>query len=602
MHLSGSIRGRVAAARRLGGRIGSVVRRLARQSDPAVPSENDLLRCLGGRFGTLPEAIAALGRERGGLFCSDLPISSGDLFERLFPGRREGIVRAAEEALATCGRDPAAPRGAAIWGARELARLQHFPALGQAFRLTGDHRYYEGFRADARDWIDRRRPRLEYETRSAIERAAGAAAGVWAWSLFGAPLVADRGFASIFLRTLFAQGRGLADGEAAIGSADGCERLATRLGLLFLGILFRGAPEADVWKARAIAGLESGEGERGGAAVPRFDGAFSRFGLETEMSLTALLLAERSGFRLPTLRSRARAMADLVAHATKPDGLLPGLGDGGDARLQYLGGYGERRLDRRHLLAIAGVAFDDPTLIALAGERGDEVFWMLGAPAAGTLSRAIPAGRPAVSGWHDPSSGVAVLRHGDLYAVTHAGAVEAQAAGVTLFTLAGEPAGAPGVSPLEVSRFATRAGFDLVESERGLETAAAGPRLRRRVLLLNKRDRRFVIEDHVEGRGRDRLAWAFLLAPGCGVALDEDGSARCRAGSARFTIRLRLLRPAEAARDAAEAPSAPAGDAAALPAVAPADGSGRATTLRFSWEGTLPVTAQFAVDPIGGEA
>src|SRR5262249_51241267 len=136
----------------------------------------------------------------------------------------------------------------------------------------------------------------------------------------------------------------------------------------------------------------------------------------TEMALTSLVVLERSGFRLPALRQRVRAMVEYVAHYSKPDGLAPQIGDNDNGRLQILGeNYADRRA-RRHLLATAGCVFDDPTLIGLAGERWEEAFWLFGETCAKHLERRAQAPRVIVTGRQFASSGSAVLRHEDLYA------------------------------------------------------------------------------------------------------------------------------------------------------------------------------------------
>src|SRR5262249_8967198 len=55
----------------------------------------------------------------------------------------------------------------------------------------------------------------------------------------------------------------------------------------------------------------------------------------------------------------------------------------------------------------------------------------------------------------------------------------------------------PGVDAPRVLRFASRAGFDLVEAEHRGYLRLADPVLHRRVVLLNKKTRRVVIEDHL---------------------------------------------------------------------------------------------------------
>lgn len=356
--------------------------------------------------------------------------------------------------------------------------------------------------------------------------------------------------------------------------------------------------------------------------------------------MTALLLLERSGFRLPDLRARVRSMVDYVAHYTKPGGLAPQIGDNDDGRLQILGEYDADRRDHRHLLAVAGCAFEDPALLALAGPRWEEAWWLCG-PAAGRLiETARDAGRVLVTGRHFPAAGTAILRQGDLYAFVKAGpvglaglgtqahtdtlSVEIQAAGQDLLVDPGTgtytrdlalrrrfrgtaahntvrvdgeeinpapegPFAPPGADGPAILRFVSRAGFDLVEAEHRGYSRLADPVLHRRVVLLNKKTRRFLIEDHLEGRGRHRLEVFFHLAPRCEAFIEEDGlGAVCRAGEVRFRIRPLAMPPGACVRREQDLFS---------------PGYGRvepSLTLRYEWTGTLPVVLRFAVAVEGG--
>src|SRR5207245_9381294 len=73
----------------------------------------------------------------------------------------------------------------------------------------------------------------------------------------------------------------------------------------------------------------------------------------------------------------------------------------------------------------------------------------------------------------------------------------------------------PGTDRPAVIRFVSRAGFDLAEALHRGYTRLSDPVVHRRIVLLNKRTRRFLIEDRLEGRGAHRAEWFFHLAPPC---------------------------------------------------------------------------------------
>jgi hypothetical protein len=677
MELIRTWRDPAAVARGVRSGVGRVVQRLRDRTRLALPAENGFLRDLGGRFGTIEEALAAAGLE-GRLFLTDLPRSETAAFFARHPQRRARILGEADRACAhrfeILGSGPRdlGPRlpwhadfvsgrswdkgahfrdlqsrierefgnGSDVKIPRELSRFQHLPALGQAFWLTGDRRYYQEFRAEVLDWTGENRPGFGVNWACTMDVAIRSVNWVWGYGFFRPETLEDRAFGSLLLRSLFAHGRFIASTIDSNG-ANTSRYFAGLVGLLFLGVLFRGSPEADAWKGMAVSGIVRESQEQIDADGVHHEASTSCHRLMTEMAMTALLLLERCGFRLPELRSRVRSMAEYIAHYTKPGGLAPQIGDNDDGRLQILGEYDADRRDHRHLLGVAGCVFADPALLALAGPRWEEAWWLCG-PAAGRLIETTrEAGRVVVTGRHFPIAGAAILRQGDLYAFVEAGpagrrgpgshahndslSVEIQAAGQDLLVdpgtgtytrdlalrqrfrgtaahntlrVDGEEINplpesrfeSPGADQPAVLRFVSRSGFDLVEAEHRGYARLADPVLHRRVVLLNKRTRRFLIEDHLEGRGRHRVEAFFHLAPRCEAFIDEDGlGAVCRAGEVRFRIQPLAMPPGTYVRREQDLFS---------------PGYGRvepSLTLRYEWTGTLPIVLRFAVD-VEGEA
>jgi heparinase II/III-like protein len=680
VELSQAIRETVVAARGIKRHVGRVVQRLHDTTRFAIPSENEFLRGLGGKFGTIQEVLAAASRETGRLFVVDIPREgAAAFFAERHPGRRRRILEWADRVCAhrfdLLGSGPVDLGPCLPWHADftsgkvwdrgvhfkdlrtrveeefgrgwdvkvpwELSRFQHLPALGQAFWLSADRRYFDEFRAEVLDWIRQNRPAFGINWSCTMDVAIRAVSWVWAYGFFRPEILADGEFASIFLRSLFAHGRFIASNLEDGAEISSNHYFADLVGLLFLGVLFRGAPEPDAWKGMAISEIVKENGRQTYADGVDYEASTAYHRLMSEMALTALLLAERSGFRLGDLRGRVRGMIDFIAHYTKPDGLAPQIGDNDDGRLQILGEYGADRRDHRHLLAVAACAFEDEALLALAGERWEEAFWFFGAAFAERQEAA--RRRPscvAVTGRAYPQGGVAILRHEDLYAVLDAGpvglrghgahahndtlSVEIHAAGEDLILdpgtghytrdlqlrdrfrataahntvrvdgeeinlLPGRPFELPGGDAPGIRRFVSRAGFDLVEAEHRGYMRLPDPVLHRRILLLNKRTRRFVIEDHLAGAGRHRLEVFFHLAPRCDAHL-EGGVVRCRIGHARFAIRPVLL---------------PEGTLASLEEDLYSPSYGRverSRTARFEWTGTLPTVLRFAIElPRGSE-
>jgi hypothetical protein len=679
MELSRTLRGPFSVARDLKQRVGRVVRRFRDQAYFDCSSENELLGALGGRFGTFGEVLSAAARETHRLFVLDISKrAAADLFRTQHPERRDGILREADRIRAhrfdllgsgpldlgeslpwhtdfKSGRQWAKGgyyeelqrrvvmefnRGWDVKIPWELSRFQHLPCLGQAYWLTGDRRYYEEFRAQVLDWIRANRMARGVNWTCTMDVAIRAVNWIWGYVLFRDEVLADRRMASLLLRSLFAHGRFIM-ANLENGPVTSNHYLADLVGLLFLGVLFRGAPEADVWKGLAITEIVR-EGRR--QTYPDgvdYEASIAYHRLTTEMLLTSLLLAERSGFELPDLHDVVRNRIDFLAHYTKPNGLAPQLGDNDDGRLQVLGGYGTDRRDHRHLLAVAGVAFDDQALFGLAGGQWEEAFWLLGERCVKKMEAPGAGGRVVVTSAHYEHAGIAVLRHDDLYALFDAGpvgmvgtgahahndtlSVEIQAhghdlvvdPGVGIYTpdlklrdrfrstaahntvrvdgeeinpLPAEPFRLPGIDSPSILRFVSRRGFDLVEGEHHGYARLEDPVIHRRVLLLNRRTRRFVIEDQLLGRGRHKLEWFFHFDPACEATIDDEGRVVVgRDGLVRLVIRPALLPEGTGGRVEADQFSRSYGRV---------ESSFRA---RYEWSGRLPATARFSL-VIGGDA
>lgn len=664
----------IDSARGLRQRAGRTVRRLRDRAGRTFPDEADLLRFLGGRYGTLDEALRAMAAAPPPL----LPHPFDDVaVRRLYaahPERRTRLLRAADDVLAhrfdllgsgpvTLGPrlpwhedfvaryrfDAALPfealrdqvtrefgRGRDVKIPWELSRFQHLARLGQAFRLTGLPVYYEEFRAQVTDWIESNPVAHGVNWTCTMDVAIRAVNWIWAWSLFQERVAADRPFASLILRALLVHGRFIA-GNLEKGSGPASNHyFADLMGLLATSLLFRdGGDEAREWLSFAASEIA---GENEAQTYPDgvdYEASIPYHRLMSEMALTATLLLDRKGRPEPALASRVRRMVEFTAHYTKPSGLAPQVGDNDDGRLQILGEPDTDRRDHRALLAVAGCFFDDPALFSLAGDRWEEAVWIVGAPCVEAHLRR-PSGAPAaVTGARFPDAGIAVLRHADLFAIMDAGPVglkgdgahahndtlsfEIQAGGEDLIVDPGTggytrdlalrdrfrstaghnsvrvdgeeinpipptPFSLPGVDRPAILRAQFRRNFDMVEAvHRGYERLA-DPVRHRRVLLLNRSTRRFVIEDRLEGEKAHRLEWFFHLAPGVSAELDPTTAILLgRTGTVRFAI---------------EATMRPPGARLQLVPDAVSPGYGRVVpsqTLVCEWEGDLPVVFRFAV-------
>jgi len=661
------------AARAVRHRAGRAVRRLRSASFALFPREADLLRFLGGRFGTIDEAIAAVGAATRPFVPATLTPESIAGFYAARPAARDRLLAAAGDVLAhrfdllgsgPVDLGPVLPwhtdfKSGHVWDrtawyedlrARivtefgsgrdvkvpwELSRFQQAPLLAQAYRLTGDARFTGAIAATIDDWIAANPPGRGVNWTCTMDVAIRALNWTWALALAPGALLAGSAFASRLLRALVVHGRFIAANLEKGTGATSNHYFSNLVGLLALGTLFRGAGEADGWRAFAAAEIARENAIQTGADGVDYEASIAYHRLMTEMAIVGLVLIGRDGAPA-ALKERVRLMARYAAHYIKPNGLAPQIGDNDDGRLLILGDHRADRRDHRSILASAACLFDDPALLLLAGERVEEAAWFFGPAAVDTLAAGAAGRRAVPTGAAWPDTGVAVLRQDDLYLFLDAGgvglagegghahndtlSVEVHGAGEDLIVDPGTGSytvdravrdrfrataahntvrvdgeeinpmpealfSLPGVDRPILRRATFRRTFDFVEAEHHGYERLADPVRHRRVVLLNRGRRRFLIEDRLEGALGHHIEWFFHLAPGVEAVL-ADATLRLagRIGAARFTLRGEALPDGARWRLVGDQVSA---------------GYGRvepATTLVVEWTGRLPVAARFAID------
>lgn len=459
--MNAALRHPIAAARALKARAGRTVRRLRSASTLVFPTEAEFLRALGGRFGTLDEAIASLGAAGSALVPADLDAAAVGDFYAARPAARAALVSAAGRAMAhrfdllgsgprdlgarlpwhadfkhghlfdrTAWYEDLRARVVAEFGSGrdvkvpwELSRFAHAPLLVQAFRVTGERAYLDELRAEIDDWIAENPVGRGVNWTCTMDVAIRAVNWAWALALAGPALFVERPFAGRLLRALLAHGRFVAGNLEKGSGATSNHYFSNLVGLLTLGALFRGAPEGDEWRRFAVAEIEKENARQTGLDGADYEASTSYHRMMTEMALVGCLLIERGGGSAPGLRRRLAGMAGYVAHYLAPDGLAPQIGDNDDGRLLELGRHGLDRRDHRGALALAGGILDDAALYACGAAAREEVFWLLGPGALGRIEARSGGLEVERTSAVFPQVGVAVLRHDDLHVAIDAGPV-----------------------------------------------------------------------------------------------------------------------------------------------------------------------------------
>jgi uncharacterized heparinase superfamily protein len=295
----------------------------------------------------------------------------------------------------------------------ELSRCQHFARLGQAYWLTGDERYAREFVDQVSDWVVRNPWTRGVNWICTMDVALRATSWIWAFYFLGrAAACQSREFRTLFLKSLFLHGEYIA-GHIEQSDANGNHYLVDGVGLVFIGLLFRGAPAAAAWLDEGRRMVVDEIQTQAWPDGVDFEQSVSYHRLVLEAFLLSYLCLRIGGQHVPDEAwTRLEKMIEFVAAYTKPNGLAPLVGDADDSRIQKLGVQPQN--DHRAVLSTGAVIFRRPDFKHGAGKFWDESFWLLG-PSGADAFEALPAGEPPGSaafpqgGWYVMRSGKAHL-------------------------------------------------------------------------------------------------------------------------------------------------------------------------------------------------
>lgn len=475
------------------------------------------------------------------------------------------------------------PENADIKYPWELARCQHFPALGQAWRITGDARYARELADQIDDFMDANPVGIGVNWTCTMDVAIRAANWCMGLSLIGDCPALAAAFPERAWRALFDHGRFIFGNLENTYEVTSNHYLSNVVGLFFLAAEFSDLPGGRQWEAFCRTALER---EIEVQVLPDgadFESSIPYHRLVTELFLGSARLAQVQGRPLSdNYQRRLRVMIEYHLGVLCPDGLMPVLGDADDGRLHILTDAADWvRGDGRHLLAPAALVLGEPAWLDHAGPDGlwEAGWWGFDPAAIVTGSAPLPDSVRLF-----PESGVFVARTGGHYLMVSNGRVGTKGIGNhkhnDLLSFEFHDGGVPLVvdpgSYVYTSDFDTRNRFrstashstlrvDGVEQndlrpdmlfrmfevadpehrEHGTEGGAvvyAGhhrgyARLdppvaeHRRRFRLDPASGVLDIDDSLHGTGEHRLDWHFHLAPGVSARLYSPGEIRLNAAN-----------------------------------------------------------------------
>lgn len=293
-----------------------------------------------------------------------------------------------------------------VW---ELNRHQFLVTLGQAWQLTGDHRYARGAATLLASWLDANPPKRGVNWASSLEVAYRAIAWTWAHRLLRDS--GDFGDA-LLVRWLKALDMSARHVERYLSTwfSPNTHLTGEALGLLYIGTQFPELRDAERWARHGWRILEEQLPRQVRRDGTYFEQALHYHRYTLDIYLHARLLGERHfTVRAPALDAGIAALAEVLAWVTRAGGTIPHFGDEDGGQLLFLDG--RACDDVRSSLAVAAALLRRRDLAAAAEAPSDDLAWLLGAEGARAYEVLTPA-PPAEHARAFPDGGFFVMRDG----------------------------------------------------------------------------------------------------------------------------------------------------------------------------------------------
>jgi hypothetical protein len=251
----------------------------------------------------------------------------------------------------------------------ELARAQHLVTLGQAFRLTEDGRYAREIADVIRDFVEANPVGIGIHWTCTMDVALRAVSWAFALALVRQSAAIDAAECAWLCERLFEHGSFIERNLENTYEVTSNHFLSNVVGLHVLASVFRDLPSGERWRLQTRDWLEQEMRTQVLDDGADYESSIPYHRLVAELFLGSARLARLNGAPLSAAyEQKLQKMIAFLAGVTRPDGLMPVVGDADDGRLHILQWAGWRPQDGRHLVAVAGAMFDRDDWRAMAGD------------------------------------------------------------------------------------------------------------------------------------------------------------------------------------------------------------------------------------------
>ena len=264
-----------------------------------------------------------------------------------------------------------------IW---ELNRHAHFVTLGQAYWLTCENRFAEGFVDQISAWIDANPVGMGVNWASSLEAALRSIAWLWALNLCVDSREVTPDFFARLLKSLIEHGRHI-ERYLSYYASPNTRLTGEALGLFYLGLALPELDRAKRWRNLGLQILldQAPKQVRPDGVYFEQSSYYHRYTTDFYSHLFALtrandIMIDREHEIM--LWHKLEAMLDHLMWITRPDGSSPLLGDDDGGRLIKLTARAAN--DFRDTLAIGAAILKRGDWKYVAGKAPAEMLWMIG--------------------------------------------------------------------------------------------------------------------------------------------------------------------------------------------------------------------------------
>jgi hypothetical protein len=457
-----------------------------------------------------------------------------------------------------------------VW---ELNRMAHLITLGRAYALTDNQRFSTEFFRQLASWREQNPVGRGVNWNCAMEVALRAMNLLSAFELFLPAPQMDETELGHLLKMFDQHGAHIRRNLEFSHIATSNHYLSDVTGLLWLGLMLPELSGAEEWRDFGLSELLKEMDKQVMEDGADYEASTGYHRLKLELWLYSFVLCRNNSIDIDQKYwKKLRGMVEYVRAYLRPDGQAPLVGDTDSG--QALPILRRTGADHSYAIALGAAIFQEPRFKLDSIPAPEELLWILGEQGLNDY-QAMPLAAPAQSRAF-PDAGTYILRQDDLYLLFNASgsgvrgrgshghndalSIEVSACGTAFIVDPGSYVytadlherhlfrstayhSTVQVDGIEQNTTDEQAPFiigneakprvagwesdperDSVIAEHHGFPGLAEPVTHRRKVVLNKRERRWLVEDELTGEGEHELAFRFHLAPGLETSLRSDGS------------------------------------------------------------------------------